>query len=48
VRLIHGKGAGVQRAIARSLPDRHPAVISFHDAARRSRRLGCYCRQPNP
>ena len=48
VRLIHGKGAGVQRAIARSLPDRHPAVIAFHDAARRSRRLGCYCRRPNP
>ena len=32
VRLIHGKGAGVQRAIVRSLLDRHPAVISFHDA----------------
>ena len=32
VRLIHGKGAGVQRAIVRSLLDKHPAVISFKDA----------------
>ena len=31
-RLIHGKGAGVQRAIIRSLLDKHPAVISFQDA----------------
>ncbi|HEX6175512.1 MAG TPA: Smr/MutS family protein [Candidatus Binatia bacterium] len=32
LRLIHGKGAGVQRAIIRSLLDKHPAVISFKDA----------------
>ena len=32
VRLIHGKGAGVQRAIIRSLLDKHPAVVSFEDA----------------
>jgi DNA-nicking Smr family endonuclease len=32
VRLIHGKGAGVQRAIVRSLLHKHPAVISFKDA----------------
>jgi DNA-nicking Smr family endonuclease len=32
VRLIHGKGAGVQRASVRSLLDKHPAVISFEDA----------------
>jgi DNA-nicking Smr family endonuclease len=32
VRLIHGKGAGVQRAIIRSLLDKHPSVNSFGDA----------------
>lgn len=32
VRLIHGKGAGVQRAIIRSLLDKHPAVSAFKDA----------------
>jgi DNA-nicking Smr family endonuclease len=32
VRLIHGKGAGIQRAIVRSLLDKHPAVLSFKDA----------------
>jgi DNA-nicking Smr family endonuclease len=32
VRLIHGKGAGVQRAIIRSLVDKNPSVISFKDA----------------
>ena len=32
IRLIHGKGAGIQRAIVRSLLDKHPAVISFKDA----------------
>ncbi len=32
VRLIHGKGAGVQRVIIRSLLDKHPSVISFEDA----------------
>jgi len=32
VRLIHGKGAGVQRAIIRSLLDKNPAVILFDDA----------------
>jgi dsDNA-specific endonuclease/ATPase MutS2 len=31
-RLIHGKGAGVQRAIIRSLLLRNPSVISFEDA----------------
>jgi DNA-nicking Smr family endonuclease len=32
VRLIHGRGTGTQRAIVRSLLNRHPAVISFKDA----------------
>jgi DNA-nicking Smr family endonuclease len=32
VRLIHGRGLGVQRNIVRSLLDRHPDVISFRDA----------------
>ena len=32
VRLIHGKGAGVQRAIIGSLLDKNPAVILFDDA----------------
>ena len=32
VRLIHGRGIGVQREIIRSLLTRHPAVIDFSDA----------------
>ncbi len=32
VRLIHGKGVGVQRNIIRSLLSKHPAVLSFRDA----------------
>jgi DNA-nicking Smr family endonuclease len=32
VRLIHGKGVGVQRNIIRSLLSKHPAVLSFQDA----------------
>jgi dsDNA-specific endonuclease/ATPase MutS2 len=32
VRLIHGRGVGVQRAIVRSLLARHPRVARYHDA----------------
>jgi dsDNA-specific endonuclease/ATPase MutS2 len=32
VRLIHGRGIGVQREIVRSLLSRHPAVADFCDA----------------
>lgn len=32
VRLIHGRGIGVQREIVRSLLSQHPAVESFADA----------------
>ena len=32
VRLIHGRGIGVQREIVRRLLERHPAVIDFGDA----------------
>lgn len=32
VRIVHGRGAGVQRDIVRSLLSRHPAVVGFTDA----------------
>jgi DNA-nicking Smr family endonuclease len=32
VRLIHGRGKGVQRAIVRQLLAEHPLVLAFHDA----------------
>jgi len=32
VRIIHGRGIGVQREIVRSILSKHPSVVSFHDA----------------
>jgi DNA-nicking Smr family endonuclease len=32
VRIIHGRGRGVQRAIVRSILERHPDVVAFSDA----------------
>jgi DNA-nicking Smr family endonuclease len=32
VRLIHGKGKGVQRNVVQALLQKHPAIESFHDA----------------
>lgn len=32
VRLIHGRGKGVQRGIVQAALERHPLVVSFHDA----------------
>jgi DNA-nicking Smr family endonuclease len=33
VRLIHGRGKGVQRGIVQQVLERHPLVIEFRDAA---------------
>jgi len=35
VRIIHGRGIGVQREIVRSILERHPDVDGFRDAADR-------------
>ena len=32
VRLIHGRGTGVQRAAVQAILERHPCVASYHDA----------------
>jgi len=33
VRIIHGRGTGVQRNIVRSILQKHPLVLSFRDAS---------------
>ena len=33
VRIVHGRGRGVQRGIVQAALDRHPRVISFEDDA---------------
>ena len=35
VRIIHGRGIGVQREIVHSLLREHPDVLTFHDTADR-------------
>jgi DNA-nicking Smr family endonuclease len=40
VRIIHGKGAGVQREMVRKILSRTPFVISFHDAPPEAGGLG--------
>jgi DNA-nicking Smr family endonuclease len=32
VRVIHGRGTGVQRGIVQAALERHPLVAAFHDA----------------
>jgi len=32
VRIVHGKGKGIQKQRVRELLGRHPHVVSFHDA----------------
>jgi DNA-nicking Smr family endonuclease len=32
VRLIHGRGKGVQRGLVQATLDRHPLVVEFYDA----------------
>ena len=32
VRLIHGRGKGIQRGIVQAALEKHPLVVTFHDA----------------
>jgi DNA-nicking Smr family endonuclease len=32
IRLIHGRGKGIQRGIVQAALERHPLVVSFYDA----------------
>ena len=33
IRLVHGRGTGVQRGIVQAALERHPLVLEFRDAA---------------
>jgi dsDNA-specific endonuclease/ATPase MutS2 len=35
VRIIHGRGIGVQREIVHTILKKHPKVMDFHDASNR-------------
>jgi DNA-nicking Smr family endonuclease len=41
VRLVHGRGRGVQRGIVQSVLERHPLVVEFWDDA--ASHLGATC-----
>ena len=46
LRIIHGRGIGVQRQIVRAVLARTLFVLSYQDAPPRSRRLGSHDRDP--
>jgi DNA-nicking Smr family endonuclease len=48
VRIIHGRGVGVQREIVRGILTRHPDVQSFHDAPDRGSTTVVLASQPLP
>ena len=41
VRIIHGRGIGVQREIVRSILEKHPSVLSFRDMPDRGSTVVC-------